>query len=100
PRPQIGMASRNLPSALHRLAGLRRDESHALAQFRYRRDVVKIGDRARRAAKREMGGDVFDPLAVDGDPPSIFERRKIFGTCAHRQFSPARPMLLARAPRL
>jgi hypothetical protein len=35
-----------------------------------------------------MRGDVLDPLAVDEDPPSIFERAKVFGTCAHRQFSP------------
>jgi hypothetical protein len=36
-----------------------------------------------------MGGYVFDLLAVDEYPPSVFERAKIFGTCAHRQFSPA-----------
>src|SRR6516162_5693686 len=44
-----------------------------------------------------MGGDVFDPLAVDEYPPSVFERAKIFGPCAHQQFSPAWPKHLARA---
>jgi hypothetical protein len=42
-----------------------------------------------------MRGDVFDPLAVDKDTPSILERAKIFGTCAHRQFSPARGFIPA-----
>jgi hypothetical protein len=44
-----------------------------------------------------VGGYVFDPLAVDEDAPSVFERVKIFGTCAHRQFSPARLVSASRA---
>src|SRR5262249_55763830 len=90
-RPQIGMTVWNLPGPMHRLAGFWRDERHALAQFRGRGDVIEVRDRACRAAKGRMGGDVFDPLAVDEYPPSILERAKIFGTRSHRQFSPARP---------
>src|SRR6516225_1445013 len=86
-RPQIGMGLRNLPGALHRRTGFGRDECHPLAQFGRRGNVVKASDRACRAAKGRMRGYVFDPLAVDEDPPSILERAKIFGTCAHRQFS-------------
>jgi len=37
-----------------------------------------------------MCGYVFDLLAIDEYPPSVFERVKIFGTSTHRQFSPAR----------
>src|SRR5205807_4159380 len=86
-RPQVGMAAWNLPGALYRLAGLGRGEGHALAQFRRRGNVIKVGDGARGAAKCRMRCDVLDAFAVDKDPPSVFERVKIFGTRAHRQFS-------------
>src|SRR6266566_8503176 len=86
-RPQVGMAAWNLPGALHRLAGLGRAERHALAQFRHRGNIVEVGDGAYGAAKCRMGGNVFDALAVDKDPPSISERAKILSTRAHRQFS-------------
>ena len=51
PRPQIGMTARNLISAQHRLAGLGRNEGHALAHLRRRRDVIQPCDRAGSLAK-------------------------------------------------
>jgi len=83
-RPQIGMAVRDLVSAQHRLAGLGRDERHALTHLRRRRDVVESRDRARRLPEGEMRGHVLDAFAVDEHLPSIVERAKIVGSGSHR----------------
>src|SRR5215510_4903128 len=86
------MVTRYLVGAQHRLAGLGRDEGHALAVFRRRRDVVEARDRARRLAKGDVTGDVLDALAVDEHLPAVVERAKIFGTGSHGlESSPRHP---------
>ena len=85
PRSQIGMIARDLVSAQHRLAGLGRDEGHALAHLRRRRNIIEFRDRADRLAKGEMGGDILDALAVDENLPSVIERAKIFRAGSHDQ---------------
>ena len=84
PCPQIGMAARNLVGPQHRLAGLGRDEGHALAHLRRGRDVIEARDRADRLAKGTMRGDVLHALAIDEDLPSVVERAKIFRTGSHQ----------------
>src|SRR5262245_14245189 len=82
-RPQISMAARDLVGAKHRLAGFGRDERHARAHLRRRRDVVESCDRARRLAEREMRSHVLDAFAVDEHLPSVIERAKIVGAGSH-----------------
>ncbi len=83
PRLEVGMAPRDLVGAQHRLAGLGRDEGHALAQLRLGRDVVEPRHRARRLAKCTVFGYVLDALAVDEHLPSVVERAKIVRSGPH-----------------
>ena len=86
-RPQIGVRLRNLPGAVHRLAGFRRSKCHALAQARIGGDVVQHRHRARGLPERRMRGHVLDEFAVKKNAPPVVERAQIFGPRAHRRLS-------------
>jgi hypothetical protein len=59
------------------IAGVGRHQELVLALVVVQR-VVEAGDHARGVAEGRMGGDVFDPLAVDVDGAVIAQRVQIF----------------------
>jgi hypothetical protein len=68
---EVARVVRNLPAAMDRLAGHRRWESHRLARFRRRCDVVKPRNRAHGTAEGGMGGYVSNDLAIDKNASAI-----------------------------
>ncbi len=86
PGDQVGHRLRRLEIGVGEaaVAGVGRQQQAALAFFVVQR-VVEPGDHPRGVAKRRMGGDVLDALAVDIDFAPVAQLFKIFGARHRRE---------------